>query len=99
MFSNIVTMVVLLLSVVALVYTIIAGFGLYKAVKAKATSSTIEVEKIKKIKAKGDADANAILNNSLTDNVLKQKYIDALKGADNLTVVPNGSVPMIQTGK
>ena len=68
--------------------------------KAKNEQETARVQaETKKIKAKGDADANAILNNSLTDNVLKQKYIDALKGADNLTVVPNGSVPMIQTGK
>lgn len=37
-----------------------------------------------------------MLNDSLTDNVLKQKYIDALSNAKNLTVVPDGSVPMIQ---
>lgn len=51
----------------------------------------------KKIKAQGEADANRVLNDSLTDNVLKQKYIDALSNAKNLTVVPDGSVPMIQT--
>ena len=49
----------------------------------------------KKIKAQGDADANNVLNQSLTDNVLKQKYIDALSNADSLTVVPDGTVPMI----
>lgn len=49
----------------------------------------------KKIKAQGDADANYVLERSLTDNVLKQKYIDALKNAKNLTVVPDGSVPMV----
>ena len=49
----------------------------------------------KKIKAQGDADANYVLERSLTDNVLKQEYIDALKNAKNLTVVPDGSVPMV----
>lgn len=49
----------------------------------------------KKIEAQGVADANKVLNDSLTDNVLKQKYIDALGNAKNLTVVPDGSVPMV----
>lgn len=45
----------------------------------------------KKIKAQGEADANAVLNESLTDNVLKQHYIDALSNADQLVVVPDGA--------
>lgn len=66
--------------------------------KAKNEQETAKVQaETKKIEAQGEADANAVLNNSLTDKVLTQKYIDALKNADNLTVVPNGSVPMIQT--
>ena len=48
-------------------------------------------------KAQGEADANDILNSSLSENVLRQKYIDALSNAKNLTVVPDGSVPMVQT--
>jgi regulator of protease activity HflC (stomatin/prohibitin superfamily) len=47
------------------------------------------------IEAKGIADANNTLNGSLTDNVLKDKYIEALKNAKSLVVVPNGSTPMV----
>lgn len=55
----------------------------------------------KKINAQADADANAILTQSLSEEVLRQHYIDALteigeKG--NLVVVPEGSTPMISTG-
>lgn len=51
----------------------------------------------KKIKAQGEADANAVLNESLTDNVLKQHYIDALSNADQLVVVPDGADTLVQT--
>lgn len=51
----------------------------------------------KKIKAQGEADANRVLNESLTDNVLKQKYIDALKNADQLVVVPDGADTLVNT--
>ena len=50
----------------------------------------------KKIKAQGEADANKVLNDSLTDNVLRQHYIDALKNADQLIVTPEGSNTLIQ---
>jgi regulator of protease activity HflC (stomatin/prohibitin superfamily) len=50
----------------------------------------------KAIEAKGIADANRIVNESLTDKILQDKYIDALSKADSVTVVPNGSTPMIQ---
>jgi regulator of protease activity HflC (stomatin/prohibitin superfamily) len=53
----------------------------------------------KKIEAQGEADANDVLSKSLNDQVLTQKYIDALKNAKNLTVVPDGSTPLIQTQK
>lgn len=52
------------------------------------------------IEAQGKADANATLNASLTDVVLQQQYIDALKSAaDNgsLIVVPEGSQPIVGT--
>ena len=49
----------------------------------------------KKIKAQGEADANAVLNESLTDNVLKQHYIDALSNADQLVVVPDGADTLV----
>ena len=37
-----------------------------------------------------------MLNDSLTDNVLRQHYIDALKNADQLIVTPEGSNTLIQ---
>ena len=59
-----------------------------------------EVEKTKaetkRIKAQGEADANKVLNDSLTDNVLRQHYIDALQNADQLIVTPEGSNTLIQ---
>lgn len=66
--------------------------------KASNEQETAKVEaETKRIKAQGEADANNILNSSLSENVLRQKYIDALSNAKNLTVVPDGSVPMVQT--
>lgn len=66
--------------------------------KASNEQETAKVEaETKRIKAQGEADANDILNSSLSENVLRQKYIDALSNAKNLTVVPDGSVPMVQT--
>ena len=59
----------------------------------------IEAE-TKSIEAQGEADANAILTQSLTDEVLQQQYIEALKAAaDNggLIVVPEGSQPIVGT--
>ena len=55
-----------------------------------------EQAKQRVIEAKGIADANNTLNSSLTDNVLKDKYIEALKNSKSLVVVPNGSTPMVQ---
>lgn len=54
-----------------------------------------EQAKQKRIEAQGTADANRILNNSLSDKILQDKYIDALKNAKSLVVVPNGSTPMV----
>jgi len=65
--------------------------------KALNEQETAKVEaETKKIKAQGEADANAVLNNSLTDNVLKQKYIDALGNAKQLIVTPDGTNTLIQ---
>jgi len=56
----------------------------------------------KKINAQGEADANRILTESLTPEVIQQHYIDTLgeignKG--NMVVVPQGSTPMVQVGE
>lgn len=66
--------------------------------KAENEQKTAKVDaETKKIKAQGEADANKVLNDSLTDNVLKQKYIDALSNAKNLIVTPDGADTLVQT--
>ena len=71
--------------------------------KAQNEQETAKVQaETKKIEAQGEADANAVLAQSLNDQVLQQHYIDTLKDVGkegNLVVVPNGSTPMINTGK
>lgn len=67
--------------------------------KAQNEQETAKVEaETKKIEAQGEADANAILAQSLNDQVLRQEYINALKEIGqngNLVVVPEGSTAMI----
>lgn len=69
--------------------------------KAQNEQETAKVQaETKKIEAQGEADANAVLANSLNDQVIQQHYIDALKsiGKDgNLVVVPEGSQPIVGT--
>ena len=73
--------------------------------KAEAQNEQ-ETEKVKadtkRIKAEGEANANRALTESLTPEVLQQRYIDALRAIGekgNLVVVPEGSTPMVQVGK
>lgn len=71
-----------------------------KALNAQETAK-VEAE-TKKIEAQGEADANAVLTQSLTPEVLQQRYIDALKeiGKEgNLVVVPEGSQPIVGATK
>lgn len=64
--------------------------------KAQNEQETAKVQaETKKIEAQGEADANAVLAQSLNDQVLTKQYIDALANADSITVVPNGAIPMI----
>lgn len=71
--------------------------------KAQNKQETAKVEaETKVIQAQGEADANKVLAESLSDEVLTQHYIDALEsiGANgNLVVVPEGSMAMIDTDK
>lgn len=65
--------------------------------KAEADQRKVEVEaETARIKAQGVADANEILQVSLTPELLQQKYIDAL-GEGTIYVVPDGSTPFIGT--
>ena len=67
--------------------------------KAENEKEVAKVEAEKKvIESQGEADANRILNESLTDNVIAEHYVEALKqiGKDgNLVVVPEGSQPIV----
>ena len=67
--------------------------------KAQNEQETAKVQaETKKIEAQGEADANAVLAQSLNEQVLQQHYIEALKDVGkegNLVVVPNGSTPMV----
>lgn len=67
--------------------------------KAQNEQETAKVKaETKKIEAQGEADANAVLTQSLTPEVLQQRYIDALKEigkSGNLVVVPEGSQPIV----
>lgn len=54
-----------------------------------------EQAKQRVIEAQGIADANRVTNESLTDKILQNKYIDALANAKGLVVTPNGSTPMV----
>lgn len=73
--------------------------------KAKALNDQ-ETAKVsaetKKIEAQGEADANRVLTESLTPEVIQQHYIDTLREigkSGNLVVVPEGSTPMVNVGE
>lgn len=54
----------------------------------------------KVVQANGQAEANRVLAESLTNEVIQQNYIDALKEISangNLVVVPEGSTPVVNT--
>jgi regulator of protease activity HflC (stomatin/prohibitin superfamily) len=60
--------------------------------QAKLEASKVSAQQ-KVVQAQAEADANAILNASLTDAILQQRYLDTLKelaNAGNLVVVPEG---------
>ena len=54
----------------------------------------------KVVQANGEAEANRVLAESLTPEVIQQNYINALKDISangNLVVVPEGSTPVVST--
>ena len=65
-----------------------------QAATNKQETARIEGE-TKVIEAQKEAEANQVLTQSLTDEVLTQEYIEALKNAENLYIVPDGSTPRI----
>lgn len=71
--------------------------------KAKNEQETAKVQaETKKIEAQGEKDANDLLSQSLTPEVIQKQYIDALKSIGkegNLVVVPEGSQPIVGDAK
>ncbi len=69
--------------------------------QAENEQETAKVEaETRRIAAEGEAAANSALNDSLTDRVIQQHYIDALNNAASngcLVVVPEGSQPIVGT--
>lgn len=50
------------------------------------------------VEAEGQAEANRLLSNSLTEEILTQRYIDALRESGQVYVVPEGSTPFLTPG-
>lgn len=71
--------------------------------KAKAELEATEVSAQQKVvQAQAEADANAILNASLTDAILQQRYLDTLKelaAAGNLVIVPEGFSGLVNVAR
>lgn len=69
--------------------------------QAQAEQETARIEaETRVIEAQGEADANTILAESLSDEVIQQHYIDALVSignSGNLVVVPEGSQPIVSS--
>lgn len=69
--------------------------------RAKQETARVDAE-TKVIQAQGEADANAALSESLTPEVLRQQYNEALQtAAENgcLVVVPEGAQPIVGTAQ
>ena len=69
--------------------------------QAKLDAAKVSAQQ-KVVQAQAEADANAILAASLTDAILKQRYLDTLKelaAAGNVVVVPEGFNGLVNVGK
>lgn len=64
----------------------------------KQDVAKVEAE-TKRIEAEGTAKANKILADSLSEEILTQEYINAIKKSGSVFVVPEGSAPIVNTGK
>ena len=68
---------------------------------AKLEAAKVSAQQ-KVVQAQAEADANAILNASLTDAILQQRYLDTLKelaASGNLVVVPEGFNGLVNVGR
>ena len=76
------------------------------AIQVQTEQNRLEAAKVsaqqKVVQAQAEADANAILNASLTDAILQQRYLDTLKelaASGNLVVVPEGFNGLVNVGR
>lgn len=71
-----------------------------KEAEAQANLRATEVSaKAKIAEAEAEAKANDILNKSLTGNVLRKQWIDAIKASGKTIVVPDSAAPLINVGE
>jgi regulator of protease activity HflC (stomatin/prohibitin superfamily) len=75
-------------------------------ISVSAEESKLAAEEVKAqqkvVNAKAEADANALLNQSLTPQILQQRYLDTLKelaAKGNLVVVPEGFNGLVNVSK
>ncbi len=69
-----------------------------RATEISAQAQIVEAEakaKAAVAEAEGQAKANDILTKSLTDKVLQQKWIDAIRDSNGTIVVPDGAAPLL----
>lgn len=69
-----------------------------RATEISAQAQIVEAEaraKAAVAEAEGQAKANEILTKSLTEKVLQQKWIDAIRDSGGTIVVPDGSAPLL----
>lgn len=70
-----------------------------RATEVSAQAQVVEAEAAadaRRIQAQGESDANELLEESLTDKVLQQKWIDAIRDNENsVIVIPDGAAPLI----
>jgi regulator of protease activity HflC (stomatin/prohibitin superfamily) len=65
--------------------------------KARAEQGSAQIAaETRIIAARGEADANRILSESLTEQVLRQRYIEAIGQGGTIYVVPEGANPLVQ---
>lgn len=68
-----------------------------KEAEAEANLRATQVSaQAKVVEAQAEADANAILSQSLTPQVLQQRYIDAIAKAGTVIVTGDGATPLVQ---
>jgi hypothetical protein len=66
--------------------------------EAQKVKNELEVSRMKLEKAKIDAEANRMRDAGLTNKVLQEKYIDAIRNSTNRIIITDGQVPVMVNG-